>query len=156
MREIALFNGRGIALVDEEDFDRVMRYSWHFHRPRYAAAHIRGCGTVGLHRFIVRPMPGKVVDHINHDGLDNRRENLRECSHSENTAHRLLSMSVSASGYFGVHEHRVGRWDVVVARRYVGRFSDVHEAARAYDSAALKKWGEFATLNFPESTAQVA
>jgi hypothetical protein len=149
MREIALFNSRGIALIDDEDFDRVSLRSWHFHHPRYASAHIKGCGTVGLHRFIIRPMPGNVVDHANHDGLDNRRANLRECTRSQNAANRRVRVPSSASGYFGVQRYSSGGWKVIIAHRLIGLFDDIGEAARAYDLAALHRWGEFAVLNFP-------
>jgi hypothetical protein len=107
-----------------------------------------------LHRFLMSPPPGYMVDHINHNGLDNRRENLRICTRVENGRNRLPSKK-SASGYKGVVKTSRGcRWQAKInidkKQTYIGSFATAEEAARAYDAKAIEVFGEYANLNFPE------
>jgi hypothetical protein len=93
------------------------------------------------------------TDHKSSDGLDNRRCSLREATHQQNSAnskHRL-----GASGYRGVSWHRLtNKWQAQISnslgKKYLGTFLDKEEAARAYDTAAKERYGEFARLNFPK------
>ena len=108
-----------------------------------------------LHRAILNPPKKMVVDHINGNGLDNRRENLRVCTVAENTKNQRLPAN-NKSGYKGVHKNYKGdkRWSVNIMykgkTRYVGRFDTPEEGARAYDAKAKELYGKFARLNFPE------
>ncbi|HWY33630.1 MAG TPA: hypothetical protein VNX68_03225 [Nitrosopumilaceae archaeon] len=91
MKEIILSRGK-IALIDDEDYARVRKYSWCIHSSRYkdlfyAKARINGKNVL-LHRFILRPSKTLVVDHINGDGLDNRRFNLRVTTDALNKLNR--------------------------------------------------------------------
>jgi len=97
-----------------------------------------------------------VVDHINHDGMDNRSANLRAATHSQNMCHRKKHSAATYSKYKGVHWHKnhkkwLARITFEKKTIHLGYFRSETEAARAYDRAAMKYHGEFASLNFPES-----
>ena len=104
-----------------------------------------------MHRLIMNPPKGMVVDHINGNGLDNRRCNLRICTQAENSRNSRKHAD-GRSRFIGVHPHR-DKWDAVVTRQgkthYAGSFDDEVEAAKARDRLALELHGQFARLNFP-------
>lgn len=142
------------AIVSDEDAALVEQHRWYVARnawTTYAMRTDEDGQTVYMHREIMGAGPGEQVDHINRDGLDNRRENLRVCTQSQNMAH--ARRKASATGFRGVHKH--GRkWRAIVGRNergrnlYAGSFDTPEEAALARDEAALNRWGEFASLNF--------
>lgn len=105
-----------------------------------------------LERILDRPLvKGEFVDHINHNGLDNRRENLRLCSNQQNCTNSRPKQS-NTSGYKGIIWHaRLNKWSAQIGvngkSQYLGLFLSKHDAARAYNAAALAAWGEFAYLN---------
>ncbi len=107
--------------------------------------------TIRMHREIMRPGRGQVVDHINHDGLDNRRCNLRVCSHAENLRNQRGQVGRS-SRFKGVsRDKRLGKWRAQIwhagRHYYLGLYVSEIEAARAYDAKARELFGEFAYLN---------
>lgn len=97
-----------------------------------------------------RPM----IDHINHNGLDNRRSNLRPATKSQNSANSIRRVFGKSSTFRGVgwREH-AGKWVARIAKRHLGYFETETDAARAYDAAAREAFGEFASLNFPGDDA---
>ena len=110
--------------------------------------------TVLMHRFIINAPKDMEIDHINGNGLDNRKSNLRICTRSQNAAnHKLLSSN--KSGYTGVHyantEKRRKRWVASLRangkKKIIGRFYTREEAAIVYNEAAIKYHGKFARLN---------
>lgn len=106
-----------------------------------------------MHRAIMRTPQGKQIDHRNHDGLDNRRCNLRECSHIENMRNQL-PQKTGTSRYKGVHwEKERGKWRAQIKhtckQMRLGRYASEKDAAKAYDKKAKELFGEFAYLNFP-------
>lgn len=107
-----------------------------------------------MHREILQPGPGFEVDHVNGDGLDNRRANLRECVRTQNNANHGLGR-LNASGFKGVSWDAANRrWRTSISAagvtRNLGRYDRPEDAARAYDRAAVATFGDFARLNFPE------
>jgi hypothetical protein len=108
-----------------------------------------------MHRLIMSASKGQMIDHINGDGLDNRIENLRFTNHQANKANSLDRRSTSK--YIGVSTHR-RRFQVSAKDNgknvHIGMFVLEVDAAKAYDSFALKKYGANALLNFP--TIQMA
>lgn len=162
MREIPLTKGL-VALVDDEDFERVSAHTWHAcdlasGRPYAATNYRRQDGkrkTTLMHNFIAPPPEGLEVDHRNRNALDNRKENIRYGTRAQNNANRK---AWSRSGMKGVHAHG-RRWHAEIyvngRKKCLGSFGSLEEAARAYDSAALDHYGEFALLNFPPVRAAV-
>jgi hypothetical protein len=102
----------------------------------------------------MNPPEGILVDHQNSNPLDNRRANLRLATHAQNMHNRQKIQKKTSSRFVGVcFEKQKQRWIVYITnlrkRIYLGRFKNEIDAARAYDRAALKYFGEFARLNFP-------
>ena len=161
--EIPLANGKGFALVDDEDYELVSQFRWHrWQGARVAYAH-RGLWIPGrpysqqkMHMLITG---WPETDHINHDGLDNRRVNLRPATRSQNNAHQRRRKD-NVSGYKGVYWHkRDQRWCACVNKdgrlRWSKLFADPEEAARARDLKALELHGEFVYLNFPDDRPSI-
>lgn len=142
-----------VALVDEEDYERVMSRKWHA-SVRKHGSYVTDSKRRYLHTFLTG---WGYVDHINGNGLDNRRANLRPATGSQN-AYNKGPLPNNTSGFKGVSLHKAsGRW---VARIYaekvahnLGYYDTPTEAARAYDAAARELHREFARLNFPNETS---
>lgn len=137
---------RKIAVVDAEDFSRVSAFNWNARKHRYTWYAYRG-QNVSMHATICG---FKNVDHKDGDGLNNRRKNLRASSNSQNQFNKRIQ-SNSTSGFKGVCWHVYG-WQARITignhkRMSLGHFETPEEAARAYNEAALKLYGEFARLN---------
>lgn len=151
---------KAIAMVDEEDFERINRWKWVAVRdPKkktlYAIRTDRMSGkkTVRMHREILGLLPGEQADHRDGNGLNNTRANLRRCSGSQNACNRGPT-AANKSGFRGVSWHKgVGKWVATIGKnrrhKHLGYFEDPAEAARVRDAAALRLHGEFAKLNFP-------
>jgi hypothetical protein len=148
-----------VALVDQADLEVIAPHRWYAardHRTFYAhtATHrADGARTTICMQSILMPDAPR-VDHVNGDGLDNRRANLRSATHAENL-HNCRKSSRNTSGFKGVTWDKGGRrWlaQIVVNSRNIkiGRFADIDVAARAYDAAARAHFGSFAAVNFPE------
>lgn len=151
--------------IDVQDVTKVMRHLWYLYRePRtgrkYAVREEQGV-TVRLHRWLLGASDSEDVDHMNGDGLDNRRENLRKATASQNT-YNARKRSPGTSKYKGVTRDANGRmtWRarIRVDRRliHLGRFDTEEEAALAYDAAARRHFGTFACVNFPRNGEQSA
>lgn len=151
--------GRGLyALVDEEDYERVMQHVWNAGRKtgrtHYASTHTKmQAGNILMHRFILNPPADMAVDHINGDGLDNRKCNLRICMNTDNLKNSRPMRNKKYSKYKGVGYHlRDSLWKATLVkdgRAFARYFKSEIEAAMAYDMMAREKFGEYAYLNFP-------
>lgn len=158
MKTIELNDGR-YALVDDEDFGELSRHKWYVienHGHAYASRQVWIDGkphTVKMHRVVMAAVRGQIVDHINHDTLDNRRDNLRICTASQNSQN-ARQRRTSNSPFKGIRETR-GRWQARISingtRLHLGYFNTAIEAAAAYDRAARELFTEFACVNFAEA-----
>lgn len=155
MRKIKLSQGK-YALVDNEDFDVISKYKWYYANGYAQRSQYMGGGRSNkkvivqqMHRLIMGSPDGKMVDHKNHDCLDNRKSNLRVCSRTENRRN-ARKHSNNKSGYKGVWfengKFRSAIWNGI-KNINLGTFSTAKEAALAYDSAAISRYGEFAYTN---------
>ena len=150
MREISLTQGL-VAIIDDEDFESISKFTWNAkanYNTFYAAT---GKKTTYMHRLLCPRLNGMVVDHINGDGLDNRKENLRCASPTINRLNSRISKH-NTSGYVGVSlEKRTGRWTSSVRlfgqNIHLGTFSTKEEAALVHDLALIER-GYFDGLNF--------
>jgi AP2 domain. len=153
-KEIKLTQGM-VAIVDDEWFDYLNQFKWQATKMKngkwYASR------VVKMHREIagvIAIQPTKVdVDHRNQNGLDNRVENLRVGTRSQNMSN-TKKYSTNTSGYKGVMwSKRQSKWIAQIKYHgklfHLGVFDNKIDAARAYDAAATDKFGEFAGLNFP-------
>lgn len=150
---VPLHNERGFVLVDVDDFDRVTTFRWVLNKKEegkstdYARASISGV-KVSLHQYIFGEVPeDKMIDHVNGDGLDNRKTNLRACTPRENRQNQKVRKD-SGSVFKGVNwvADRL-HWRAIVDNDTVGYFSREAEAAFAYDIEARRRFGQFARLN---------
>ena len=155
VRYIPLTQGK-FAIVDAEDYDRISQYKWYAAKDRetyYARRSSKGT-IVSMHREIMRAPKGAICDHKNHNGLDNRKSNLRLCASAQNQYNKTAKKGCS-SRYKGVILRRdYKRWRVRIGfnykRTHLGNFLDEIKAGLAYDDKAIELFGEFAYLNFPE------
>lgn len=153
---IPLTRGR-YALVSPEDYAHVAQYKWCLavdgRGMCYAKRGETRNGkqhTVRMHRFILNAPDGTQVDHVNGDGLDNRRGNLRLATPSDNE-HNSRRRHTNRSGFKGVWLQTCGRgWLANIAGEHLGVYDTAEEAARAYDTRARERFGAFARLNFPD------
>jgi hypothetical protein len=159
--QIPLTQGQ-VALIDRQDYALVKPHHWSVIRSGntwYAKTRIGG-KTTYMHRLIAlgpdNRTPGSIkVDHINRNGLDNRRENLRPVTHSQNMMNTVGRQAIRKSHFKGVsvlkHPHLRYRASIHVGgkQKYLGHYGDEHLAALAYDKAARSHFGKHAWLNFP-------
>ena len=150
------------AIVDRYDYNRLRQYKWRLNRSNrtFYAFCTRSRGpllrpqVLWMHHLVLPPPDGLLVDHRNHNGLDNRRSNLRLATYSENIQNARKTISKTSSRYKGVDRVRATgkfRARVVVSgkRLFLGSFDSEIDAAKAYDAAAKQYYGEYACTNFP-------
>jgi hypothetical protein len=148
-----------IAVIDEEDAGLVSGFTWRTNHNGYATAYGGGGRAnkshVFMHRLIAKPPPGKVIDHIDGNALNNRRSNLRVCTQAENCRNTKRRPG-GHSALKGVTRFTTKRlkkwyWKAYIAGKHIGYFDTEVEAARAYDEKARILFGQFARLNFPDN-----
>jgi hypothetical protein len=144
---------RKSAIVDAAGFAYLSQFKWYYDGS-YAArdSQINGKrAKVYMHRIILNAQPGQYCDHINGDGLDNRRCNLRFCTKSQNGMNQGKQKN-NTSGFKGVYWHKKNqKWIAYITLDYqpihIGSYSTAKEAAKAYDDKALELFGEFAYVD---------
>ena len=139
------------AIVDADDFERVSQYPWRLSHG-YASGTVEG-RSIFMHHFVFKkPSDGKVIDHINNDRLDNRKNNLREATRAENS-HNVSKRS-GTSQYKGVslynghvYENNAKKYSARYASKHLGLYDDEESAAKAYDTYTYVLHGEKACNN---------
>ncbi len=147
-----------VSKISAEDAEEVGRYKWRAglyrkeNPPKLRVYRRWKCkGKIKrqyLSVFLMKPSPGLLVDHKNRDTLDNRRTNLRVCTHSQNIANR--AQFGRREKYKGISkESGRTKWKCYCRKKYIGTFETAEAAALAWDAKAREYFGEFACLNFP-------
>lgn len=157
MKTIALTQGK-FALVDDEDFERVNQFRWHYAedkkagKPGYAKRRGARIGLwIWMHKFVIGVESGQ-VDHRDGNRLNCQKSNLRPATHSQNCFNRQYEPKRNASGAKGVTwVGRVKKWRVQIKKNrkshWGGYFSSWAEAVKTYDRMAVRMFGEFARTN---------
>ena len=158
-RQIPTSNGQ-VVIVDDEDYDWSMALApWYATPSGYAintsGAAVREFGTRLMHRMLLDAKKGVPIDHINGNGLDNRRENLRFVTPAQNHMNRHIPKRGSTSKYKGVywgkkHKKWVARIGIDGKTFHLGNLDSEEDAALLYDAAARLLFREFSCPNFPE------
>jgi hypothetical protein len=167
--------GDHYAIVDDSDFDLVSKYRWTLEKGRtsfyalhtsggywYKGETIKRGVTFRMHQLILGIKPknngkrSQSIDHIDHDGLNNQRNNIRICTNSQNRANAKLQRTNNSTGYKGVTKRTKTNgmtWRYISRIRVndkliqIGSFDTPEDAAKAYNHAAINYFGEFAYLN---------
>lgn len=150
MKKLPLSRGK-YSLVDDEDYEHLSQYNWFYTNNGYAESRMGTGKLQKLHRIIMKAPTGKEVDHINHNLLDNRKMNLRICTHKENMANRLRAKH-NKSGYIGVSWHLgAGKWQARAKKdgkdKHLGYFNNALDASKARNEYVKTNYGGFAMIN---------
>ena len=156
-KEIILTQGK-VAIVDDADYDYLNQFKWHalklagkFYVGRKLTVSKGKRNQILMHRLIMKPDKGMVIDHLDGNPLNNQKNNLRICTHSDNMRNCKISIK-NTSGYKGVSflkKKNTYKSAIKFNKKtiYLGYYIDPIDAARAYNAAAIKYFGEFANLN---------
>ena len=164
MKTIKLSSGYE-CILDEEDYEKFSKFNWFasnkdgriyaYRSKRYGPRKENKRLTIYLHREIINAPKGAMVDHVNRNTLDNRRENLRLCNSTENAHNTSKFKRKCSSKYKGVcWDKSKKKWQVMISinkkHTFIGRFETEKEAAIEYNKQAKIHYGEFAALNIIE------
>jgi hypothetical protein len=157
-RKITLTQGK-YAIVDPERYEEFARYKWFTKRcdNRFYAVRWEKDKSVKMHQVIIGTEEGKVIDHINGNGLDNREANVRFATQQQNCWNQRKQRGRTSSKYKGVcWVKKRDQWRARITFNgkviHLGRFETEEAAARAYDAKAKELFGEYAWLNFPNGS----
>jgi hypothetical protein len=162
MKTIKTNNSELLIFVDDEDYDNLCQFTWTIYKDYnkfYAFHNIKVNGkqkNTKMHRLISKAKRGEIVDHIDGNGLNNQKLNLRICTHQENLRNRT-KQSNNSSGYKGVTWHKGDKkWQAQALinkkMKYLGSFDTPEEAAIAYDRFIIENFGEFGITNYSRET----
>lgn len=145
------------AKIDDWNIDIILEYNWRAQQNQdgrwYAMAWNTYPNFVLMHRVIMKPLQGQVVDHMDGDGLNNLEINLYVCSYGQNVQRSGVKRTGATSVFKGVHwESGRGKWKACISKdgklHFLGRYISEVDAAKAYDDAALELFGQLAYTNF--------
>lgn len=153
MRQIKLTHGE-YAIIDDEDYEKISKYKWRLTTKRlkkYAIAQISRNETprinVLMHRFILPPENNMQIDHINRNGLDNRKSNLRFCTPKQNQGNRIATSKSGLKGIYYCNYRSGKKWLVRIAGKFRGYYKTKDEAILISNKYLSEYFGEFALLN---------
>lgn len=148
-KEIPLTQGM-VALVDAGDYEQLSQYKWYAYKGNasyYAGRCVKRNGKViqyKMHREILNAPKGLDCDHIDHNGLNNTRSNLRLATRSQNSFNRPMNKN-NTSGYRCIRWYKqTNRWVLSMAGKTIGYFKELPDAVDAYNLKAKELWGDFA------------
>lgn len=155
-KEIQLTQGK-FAIVDDEDYEYLNQFKWHASKLNgkfYARRYIKLSNPnikILMHRDVMKPERRYVIDHVDGNTLNNKKNNLRICTNAENIRNSKISIN-NTSGFKGVYWNKQNaKWRAFITLNYkriwLGNFINPIDAAEAYNEAAIKFHGEFAKLN---------
>ena len=157
MKKIPLTQGK-FAIVDDDDYSYLMRWkwyawkcgkTWYARRNKFPQGGSKKRDVIYMHRAIIATSQNEMVDHRNHDGLDNRRNNIRKCTKAQNQQNQLPKDG-GESRYKGVSRESSDKWRARISymgeRLYLGSYPTEIEAAIAYGKKAKELFGEFAEI----------
>jgi len=158
MKRIPLTQGK-FAIVDDEDFKWLSRYKWYAKKDYNTFYAVRNTGKspnqrqIYMHKQIMGVLPGIQIDHINHNGLNNRKCFLRICSNAQNQRNQQVLPNRGKSIYKGVSWcKRSKKWVAQIIynhkHKFLGYRNSEIECAELYDKKAKELFGEFASLNY--------
>ena len=139
-------NIKQVAIIDIEDIERLKQYSFRTHNKGYISTSIKG-KTKYLHQIIYGSIrDGFEIDHINRNKLDNRKSNLRECTHIDNTHNRIKENKYTQQGITKLKRLKKKLYHVRVANKHIGYYATIEEAVQARIKAEKEIYKEFATV----------
>lgn len=152
-KEIVLTGGQ-VSIVDDEDYEELSKYKWRvMQKGNTSYAKRKGAkgATFMMHREIINAPANMEVDHIDGNGLNNTKLNLRLCSHSENMRNQRIPKN-NKTGFKGVTSYLKNKYRAMISHEnksfHIGVYETAEEAAKAYDDKAIELFGEYARTNF--------
>ena len=151
------YTNSGVAFYfDDEDSELIRRHNWMLSKRGYITCKIDR-KNICLHKLLINCDSGFEIDHISGNKLDNRKSNLRICTHQENLFNQRIR-STNKTGFSGVAWHDGAQKHEAYVhcggkKHYLGLFEKAEDAAMARDGKARELFGEFANLNFPDTAS---
>ena len=148
MKEIKLTKGR-VTLVDDEDYDYLVQWDWFAreYNDKYYAGRFKNKKMLYMHRLIMNTPDTIDVDHKDHNGLNNQRCNLRNCTRSQNMMNVKKKYGYKGVSWFKHNDKYTSQIMFNYKNIHLGYYKTSEEAALAYNKAAIKYFGKFAYLN---------
>lgn len=152
MKKIKLTRNK-YTIVDDEDYEILSKYKWYCTNAGYAQKDIyKEKKKYLMHRVILNAFKGEVVDHINGNPLDNRKQNLRKSTQCLNTKNVKCNRRNNTSGYKGVSfNKKYQKWEAYITFNYkhifLGYFDKKNDAGKSYNNKAKELFGEYSNLN---------